>query len=357
MYRLVFIASCALCVGCSALLGIEETSQNQPGGAVDANPAPADAPAPDAARSPPDAPPAPPLDGPPGPPPAGPATVITSASVSDGDTTSQSSASFQFDTNPPRAADVFECRLDSNDDSAFADCSSGFQARLLSGGVHNLEVRSIDAQGMPGPILRRSWTVEAVLRSIVDIQTGAVEPDTLVTLSNRRVTLFANNAPGGPAVFIQEGNSAPNRGIMTRPADAEPPMVPGLEVTVTGTYVEDNANSVIERATYIRGPVQPPYSSFFSNETDEIMVEGYEGVLVRVGGEIPPFNNCSGCRLSSGVCIHGCQGCSPLLSYVNLNAQSTFEFGVYTGVMVATGNNQYELWFTSSESAGDDICL
>ena len=350
MYRYSLILTCVLGFGCSTILGIEDTDQQNPTGMQDAGTQSDDA-QPGT------------VDAPSGV--VGPGVVFSSASVSDGATISKSNASFQFAANPAGAATVFECRLDSrDDDTPFVDCSTGFDVDLLFGGVHTLEVRAVDPDGLAGPILPRTWTVEAVTRSILDIQGGTVEENTLVTLSARRVTLFSNNAPGGQAVFVQEAGATPgdpssiaNRGIMTRPANTEAAMSAGLEVTVTGTYIEENNNSLIQRATYVRGPQRNAFSSFFSNDTSEVTVENLEGTLVRVGGNLPSFNCSSGCSLSPAVCIHGCQGCSSLLSFVNLTQVNTFEFGTYTGVMVGTGENRYELWFFESEENGDDICL
>ncbi len=350
MSRYSLILACTLGFGCSTILGIEDTDEQSPNGQIDAGASLVDA-QPGTVDASPD--------------PVGPATVFASASVSDGETTSKSNASFQFASNPAGAAETFECLFDrTSADDPFVDCTTGFDVSLLAGGVHTLEVRAVDAGGLAGRILTRTWTVEAVTRSILDVQSGSVEENTLVTLTARRVTLFSNNAPGGQVVFVQEAGATPgnpgsiaNRGIMTRPADVEAVMAAGLEVTVTGTYLEVNNNSVIQRATYVRGPQRAAFASFFSNDTSEIAVENLEGTLVRVGGNIPNFNCSSGCSMSPAVCIHGCQGCSSLLSHVNLNQVQTFEFGTYTGMLVGTGENRYEFWFFASEENGDDICL
>lgn len=84
----------------------------------------------------------------------GPDTNISSGPTG---TTTSTTADFSFEASEQPV--TFECALDAG---PFSDCTSPLQLSGLSSGLHELQVRAIDAAGNPDPFpASRSWTVDA----------------------------------------------------------------------------------------------------------------------------------------------------------------------------------------------------
>ncbi len=288
----------------------------------------------------------------------GPGVVISSASVGNGATTNKSRATFDFSDNPPGSADGYECRLDGAAD--FTDCSNGFDQGLLEGGLHTLEVRAYDADG-PGPILERTWIVEALGTTISAIQMGSVPVDTLVTVStNVRVTWFTS--VDNQTVFIQEADyvSATSdvayKAIMTKPRMTEASMTPGLEVSVTGSVRERNGNTSLDAAEYDRGTQSAAYNAAFFDTPAQLKNEQFEGVWATTHGTMPAFNCSSSCNMATGVCIHSCSGGCDMLGYRDVGGFNPADDAFYVGALVGTAVGQFQLWIQEYNESSD-ACL
>lgn len=99
----------------------------------------------------------------------GPVTSITGGPQSN---TSSTSAAVSFTANEPA---TFECRLDSNQPSAYQPCSSPSN-HVVGEGVHKLDVRATDLVGNVGAHASRSWTVDTTPPD-VSIVTGMDDTD------------------------------------------------------------------------------------------------------------------------------------------------------------------------------------
>ncbi len=69
-------------------------------------------------------------------------------------------ASFAFDAD--RTVAGYECRVDSEDDSAWEACESPFSVQGLDDGQHRFQVRAIGTISGNGPVASRAWTVDTV---------------------------------------------------------------------------------------------------------------------------------------------------------------------------------------------------
>ena len=85
--------------------------------------------------------------------------VATIDSGPEGPTTA-TSASFDFDAD--RTVAGFECRIDSDQESAWESCESPFTVEDLADGEHRFQVRAIGAISGTGPAATRVWTVDTV---------------------------------------------------------------------------------------------------------------------------------------------------------------------------------------------------
>jgi len=291
----------------------------------------------------------------------GPTVVVSSASVAQNGTTNSSRAVFLFTSDPAGSAVSYGCSLDG---SAFADCTGGFDQRLLLGGARVLEVRGRDAGGTLGPILERRWTIEALGTTILALREHTIPEDTLVTISgNTRATVMVT-VGAKDNIFVQDANggftaaalaAVSNHAIRTFARNDELPMAPGLDLVITGTYQATGGSDVIAAAAYIRGAQSAAYAPFQSNDSEEIDIEALESVFIQFGGEVPTDFNCTSCSLPAPQkCMEGCSDCNPL-AYLDFSSAGTFEFGYYQGVLV--GDFDRSLWFVESSEAGNDVCL
>jgi hypothetical protein len=101
----------------------------------------------------------------PPPPPPPPDTIPPETTITAGpaNPTTSSTATFDFEGNDdetPAQLLEFQCRLDSQDDAAWADCLSPKEYTGLSAGSHTFEVRALDAAGNVDPTpASYTWTI------------------------------------------------------------------------------------------------------------------------------------------------------------------------------------------------------
>lgn len=290
----------------------------------------------------------------------GPTVVISSASVANNQTTASSHAIFGFASDPAGSAVSFQCRLDGG--AFFFDCTGGFDQSLLAGGTHTLEITGTNAAGTTGPILTRRWTIEAMGTTILALRQHTIADDTLVQIStNVRAMAFITNG-SQQNIFVQDlgGNltQVQNHGIRTIPRNAEANMAAGLALTVVGTFRGASGSDQLLAAEYTRGAQLAAYSTPFSNDTEELVNEALESVVIRFAGEVPTDFNCSGgCDMTPPAkCMEGCGDCVPM-NYLDFTSTGTFDWGFYEGVLVGGVGEPRFYWFFDSSEGGDDICL
>ncbi|HEY7256631.1 MAG TPA: hypothetical protein VH476_08090 [Solirubrobacterales bacterium] len=113
--------------------------------------------------------------------------------------TTDASPSFAFSSSEPGSS--FECRLDSNQDSAFAPCTSPQGYASLAFGAHTFEVRAIDeAENVDPTPASRSFTIEPPPPG--QAGSSAAPPDTRIRKArisqakNRATFRFSSTEPG-----------------------------------------------------------------------------------------------------------------------------------------------------------------
>ena len=97
---------------------------------------------------------------------SGPDTTAPDTTITEGPTDPSSSSSASFSFNGTDGATlpsdlVFQCRLDSQDEADFAECSSPKTYSDLAIGPHTFEVRAVDeAANVDATPASYSWTIE-----------------------------------------------------------------------------------------------------------------------------------------------------------------------------------------------------
>jgi hypothetical protein len=303
-----------------------------------------------------------------------PRVVIASATVNHGTTTSLTTASFKFTSNPTGAT-KYECKVDGG--TTYANCTTGLALSGLIAGPHSFTVRAYNAANASGPELTQTWTVAARETTIHAIREGNIPVDSLVTVSTGVRLSGMFNAAGSDIVFVREtelnysgtidneadllGEPALNSAILTRPATKLAiTRTPGSSVTVTGVFKKPQNNAELINCSYLWGSAGTAYKIPYIRNTN-VLSEALEGMPLELGGEIDPTRPTCGSTLScyqptSNTCICGCSGQYPV-GWMQLQGTVTSrDWGTWTGFWVQNGASYY-LWVIDSFASGDDVCM
>ncbi|MCL4858862.1 MAG: right-handed parallel beta-helix repeat-containing protein, partial [Caldilineaceae bacterium] len=106
-------------------------------------------------------------------------------------------ATFRFsgsDNSTPGPYLVYQCRLDSADDSDFGACTSPITYNGLSLGEHTFEVRAVDLQGNVDPTpATRTWTIEPPPPDFTPPETTILSGPNLTTVNTNATFTFSAN--------------------------------------------------------------------------------------------------------------------------------------------------------------------
>jgi hypothetical protein len=138
----------------------------------------------------------------------------------DGSTITSPTPSFSF--NSPESLATYQCRTDSD---AFAACTSPSTTPQLGDGSHTFDVRPLDLGGTPGPVARRSFTVDTQLRARLTLAPNPV-------LAGNPTTLDASESTDGLAITRYEwdidGNGTFDLDTGTTPKTTQTYLTPGV---------------------------------------------------------------------------------------------------------------------------------
>ncbi len=315
---------------------------------------------------------------------AGPSVVFIVATVNEGASTSLTTATFGFGSNPAGAASSYLCKF--NAATTFTDCTGGLSLSQLSAGGQTLTVHALNSQGIAGPDATRSWSVAPQTTTIKNIRTLGTLTDNLVTVTtNVRVTGFGSQG-GQQVIFVQEagpaaslvvdapsdiaGSPVLNAGILTRALTTQTARAEGAPVTVTGTVSMNGQSLELARSSYIWGTGAVIAYNIPEVRTSTVYASTLEGVRIGLAAQIPSFNCSSSCFNpqigNSNLCIEttcmdtGC-GTNMILAWLDITggtvAPVTSGYGIWNGWLVKR-SSYYELW-TDSSAGGytNDLCI